>query len=146
MAVVPDPHRLAPIDVAVIGFTGDAFNGEIAPALLELVESGVVSIIDLVFVRKAADGSTSWIEVTEDEAPDAFGALADDPLDMLSDEDLSSIADELEPGTAAMVVVWENRWLGRLAGAIWDSGGFLISQDRIPHDVVVRAVTALQEQ
>lgn len=146
MVAIPDPERIAPVDVAVIGFEGDTFNGDIAPALLELVEAGVVFVIDLVFVRKALDGSTSWIEVSESDEASAFTGLANGQVDMLSDGDLAGIAEDLAPGTAAMVVVWENRWLSRLASAIFESGGFLVSQDRIPHDVVVTAIDALSDQ
>ncbi len=145
MAASNAPERVGPIDVAVIGFTGDTFNGEIAPALLDLVDKGIVAIIDLVFVRKAADGTTSWIEVEETDDVGPFAALIQQQFDLLSDNDLESIAQDLEPGTAAMVIVWENLWLSTLAGAIFDNGGFLISQDRIPAEVVALALADLQD-
>jgi hypothetical protein len=145
MADPKDPAATGPIDVAVIGFTGDTFNGEIAPALLDLVEQGIVSIIDLVFVRKDADGVTSWIEVGESDDVGPFAALVQEQFDLLSDDDLDTIAQELDPGSAAMIVVWENLWLSNLAGAILDNGGFLISQDRIPVEVVALALAALQD-
>ncbi len=145
MAATNAPERVGPIDVAVVGFIGDTFNGEIAPALLDLVDKEIVKIIDLVFVRKAPDGTTSWIEVEETDDVGPFATLIQEQFDLLSDNDLETIAEELEPGTAAMVVVWENLWLSTLAGAILDNGGFLISQDRIPAEVVALALAALQD-
>jgi hypothetical protein len=140
-----DPESMGPVDVAVIGFTGDAFNGEIVPALRELVEQETVRIIDLVFVRKAANGDTTVIEAMDAELDPAFAGLSDDQHDLLSDEDLEELAESLDPATAAMVIVWENSWAARFARAVRDSKGFLISQDRIPHEVVRAAVSALEE-
>jgi len=140
-----DVNVMGPVDVAVIGFTGDAFNGQIVPALSELVESGTVRIIDLVFIRKAANGDTTVIEAIDSELDPAFAGLSDNQHDLLSDEDLEELAESLDPATAAMVIVWENSWAARFAKAVRDSQGFLISQDRIPHEVVSEAIAALTE-
>jgi Family of unknown function (DUF6325) len=139
-----DAGAIGPVDVAVIGFVGDAFHGEIAPALRELVESGTVRIIDLAFVRKAADGATTALEIEDSETADAFRGLDDEQNDLLNEEDLQNIADSLEPATAALVIVWENSWAAKFASAIRDANGFLVSQDRIPHAVVAQAIEALQ--
>ena len=140
-----DVNVMGPVDVAVIGFTGDAFNGQIVPALSELVESGTVRIIDLVFIRKAANGDTTVIEAIDSELDPAFAGLSDNQHDLLSDEDLEELAESLDPATAAMVIVWENSWAARFSKAVRDSQGFLISQDRIPHEVVREAISALTE-
>jgi hypothetical protein len=144
MPVTIDPDAIGPVDVAVIGFVGDAFHGEIAPALRELVEAGTVRIIDLAFVRKSADGATSSVEVVDAEVAAAFAGLDDEQHDLLNDEDLMQIADSLEPATAALVIVWENRWAAHFSEAVRDANGFLVSQDRIPHASVVRAIEALK--
>ena len=140
-----DPDSMGPVDVAVIGFSGDAFNGQIAPALRDLVTSDTVRIIDLVFIRKSADSDTTVIEAMDPELDPAFVGLADEQHDLLSEADLEELAESLEPATAAMVVVWENRWAARLAKAVRDSQGFLVAQDRIPHEVVATAVASLED-
>jgi hypothetical protein len=139
-----DADAIGPVDVAVIGFIGDAFHGEIAPALRELAESGTVRIIDLAFVRKAADGATTALEIEDSEIADAFRGLDDEQNDLLSEEDLQNFADSLEPASAALVIVWENSWAAKFASAIRDANGFLVSQDRIPHAVVAHAIESLQ--
>jgi hypothetical protein len=144
-ALTLDADAMGPVDVAVIGFSGDAFNGQIAPALRELVESDTVRIIDLVFIRKGAEGDTTVIEAMDEELDPAFLGLADDQHDLLSEEDLVELSQSLDPATAAMVIVWENRWASRFARAVRDSRGFLISQDRIPHEIVRSAVASLAE-
>jgi Family of unknown function (DUF6325) len=143
MPISIDPDTIGPVDVAVIGFTGDGFNGEIAPALRDLADSGVVRIIDLAFVRKDADGNSMAVELEDANVADAFAGLDDEQQDLLSDADLDLIAESLEPATAALVIVWENSWAARFSGAVRRSNGFLVSQDRIPHEAVVRAIEAL---
>lgn len=145
MVVQLDAGAVAPIDIAVIGFDTDTFDGSIAPALAELVEAGTVRIIDLAFVRKGADGTTTFVELEDSGTAEAFACLGDADADMLSDEDLSLIADGLDVGTAALVIVWENLWLGGLATAIRANGGFLASQERVPHEIVVAAIAALDD-
>ena len=146
MPVTLDTDVIGPVDVAVIGFVGDAFNGEIAPALRDLSDSGTVRIIDLAFVRKAADGSVSAVEVSDADVAAAFAGLDDEQHDLLNDEDLLGIAERLEPATAALVVVWENCWAAPFARAVRKANGILVSQDRIPHADVVRAIEALKSE
>jgi hypothetical protein len=132
--------------VAVILFKGNEFNGDVAPALLDLSDSGIVRIIDLAFVRKDADESISYAEVADAQVADAFERLSDAQFDLLSDEDLNEIATELKAGSSALVIVWENSWAGRLAAAIRASHGQLMSQERIPRETVLRAIAALDEE
>jgi uncharacterized membrane protein len=143
MTKAVQPDTLGPVDVAVILFEGSAFNGDIAPAIADLHDQGVVRVIDLAFVTKDADGTTAVVEVEDDATADAFERINADPLDLLSDEDLNEAAAGLEPGSAALVVVWENLWAARLAGSIRESKGRLISLERIPHESVLRAIAAL---
>jgi len=143
MAGILDATSIGPVDVAVVGFEGDAFTGEIAPALMDLVEAGTVRIIDLAFIRKSADGEASFVEMVDSDVSDAYASLTDDQFDLLNDVDLESMADGLEPATAALVIVWENSWAARLSTAVRNSGGFLIAQERVPRENVVAAIEAL---
>ena len=146
MAVTIDPQAIGPVDVAVIGFAGDTFHGEIVPALADLVDSEVVRIIDLSFVAKAANGETAALEVFDSEIAAAFVGFDDDQHELLNEDDLELIAEGLEPATAALVIVWENRWAARFAEAVRNANGFLVSQDRIPHPTVVRGDRSTRER
>jgi len=137
---------MGPVDVAVILFEGNQFNGDVAPAIAELVDSGTVRVIDLAFVRKETDESISTVEVSEADVADAFKDINESQFDLLSDEDLSDIAGGLDPGSSALVVVWENSWAARMAAAVRASQGRVIDFERIPADRVVRAVAALNEE
>lgn len=141
-----DVDTIGPVDVAVILFEGNKFNGDVAPALSDLSDSGTVRIIDLAFVRKDDDESISYAEVADAQVADAFERLNDTQFDLLSDEDLNEIGAGLKAGSSALVIVWENSWAGRLAAAIRASHGQLISQDRIPRETVLRAIAALDEE
>lgn len=136
---------IGPVDVAVIAFEGSEFNGDVAPALAELHDSGTVRVIDLAFIRKEDDGSTSFLEVEDADVADAFATIVGQPFDLLSDEDLTEIASGLKSGSSAMVIVWENSWAARLAAAVRNSNGSLIAQERIPRENVMRAIAALDE-
>ncbi len=145
MAGLLQADRIGPVDVAVIAFDGNDFNGDIAPALADLQASGTVNVIDLAFVRKGADGSTAIVEVADDAVAAAFDRIADSQFDLLSEADLTDLARGLEPESAAMVVVWENSWAARFATAVRQSHGRVAMLERIPHENVERAITALEE-
>jgi hypothetical protein len=127
-------------------FVGNQFNGDVAPALQELNQSGVVHIVDLAFVLKDEDGTVSSLEVEDAELADVFSSVYGDQFDLLSDEDLALIGEKLDANSSALVVVWENSWAARLAAAFRDSHGTLLEQERIPRETVLRAVAALDEE
>jgi uncharacterized membrane protein len=143
---VLDANAIGPVDVAVIRFDTAEFSDDVAPALAELNRSGTVHIIDLAFVRKEADESVSCLEATDEHVARAFAGLADAQFDLLSDSDLDKIAEALDPGSAAMVIVWENSWAARLAAALRGSHGQVVAQERIPRESVLRAISALGEE
>lgn len=145
MARALGPDDIGPVDVAVIVFDDNEFNGEIAPALAELHDSGTVQILDLAFVAKGEDGKTVVIEVEDSSAAERFDGLSEE-LDLLNDEDLDYFAADLEPGTSALLVVWENTWAKRVAGAVRDNNGRLAGMMRIPHETVAAAINALQDE
>jgi len=146
MPVLLEADKLGPVDVAVIAFDGSDLSGDVAPALADLQTSGTVKVIDLAFVRKAADGSTSIVELADEPGARAFERLADTQVELLSEADLSDLAGGLAPDSAAMVVVWENTWAARFASAIRESHGRVAMIERIPQENVERAINALDEE
>lgn len=140
-----DLDTVGPVDVAVILFEDSQFNGDVAPALQRLHETGTVRIIDLALIARDAEDSVSIIEVEDSVVAAALAAIEEDPLDLLSEEDLTEMAMGLEIGSSALVLVWENTWAAEFAAAVRGSNGRLIVQDRIPREVVERAVLALDD-
>ena len=137
---------IGPVDVAVILFEGNQFNGEVAPAIIDLQQSGTVRILDLAFITKDADGTWAILEIADEAVEGAFQALLGEQFELLSDNDLEEIAADLGPESSALVIVWENTWAAQLASAIRGSNGQVIAMDRIPHEIVARAIAALDEE
>jgi uncharacterized membrane protein len=139
---------LGPIDYVLIEFPGSQFNGQIAPNIVELVNSGMIRLLDLVFVHKTSDGDIESLELS-DVAPVEAGELADADVGyagLLSDEDLHAAAEIVEPGSSALLLVWENTWAAPLATAIRESGGQLVSSGRIPVNAIMSALEASADE
>ena len=130
---------LGPVEYVVIGFPGSRFKGDIVPALRELVEGRTIRILDLVFVKKEADGTVVSFEYDALEKTPEFAALDGEAGGLLSDEDIAFAAEALEPDCSAALLVWEDRWAAPLADALRNAGGVLIDGERIPHDIVEAA-------
>ena len=133
---------VGPVDYVLIEFPGSQFNGQIAPNLVELVHGGTIRLLDLVFVHKTPDGDVESLELS-DVAPAEAGDLADVDVGyagLLADEDVEAAADVLEPGSSALLLVWENTWAAPLATAIRESGGQLVSSGRIPVNAILSAI------
>lgn len=135
---------VGPIDYVLIEFPGSQFNGQIAPGIVDLVQSETIRLLDLVFVHKAEDGSVESLELDQAapaEAADLSG-LDVGYAGLMTDEDLQAAADVLEPGSSALLLVWENTWAAPLATAIRESGGQLVASGRIPVNAILAAIEA----
>jgi hypothetical protein len=134
--------ELGPVDWIVIEFPGSQFNGEIAPALTDLVDRGLVRVLDLLIIRKEADGSVEGFELSdlaEDEAGGLRGFESELAM-LLSEDDVTAVAAALEPGSTAGVLVYENLWAAPFASAVRRSGGQLVASGRIPIQALLAAV------
>ncbi len=133
---------IGPVEYLVVAFPGNQFNGEIAPALRDLIDSGTIRVLDLAFVLKDADGSVVGAELEDagSEVMQAFDSLAIERGGLLNDDDLKDIGEALDPNSSAAILVWEDLWAQRFADAIADSGGVLVDIQRIPRDVVQAAI------
>ena len=135
---------LGPVELLVVSFPGNQFKGEIAPALRDLVESGTIRIIDLLFIQKGADGSVSELELDSlDEA--SFGALdplVDEVSGLISDEDVMKLAEGIPPNSSVAALLFENTWATRFVEAMRRANGKLELIDRIPREAVEEAVRA----
>lgn len=125
---------LGPLEYTVIGFEGNNFDGSIADELSRVVDSGVISVVDLVFVGKGEDGHLRIVELDNKEDPrfDAFSPMLEGLTGLLTEEDIQQIGDDLEPDTSALVIMFEHRWAVRLKEAMINAGGFLVARETIP--------------
>ncbi|HEU5062283.1 MAG TPA: DUF6325 family protein [Solirubrobacterales bacterium] len=137
--------EMGPIDYILVEWPGRQPNGEVAPHLVDLVDRGLIRILDLAFIAKDEDGSVAGIEI-EDLGDGAAGleVFAGASSGLLSDDDLGEAANALEPGTSAALLVFENTWAAPFAAAVRRSGGQLVASGRIPADDVLAALDAAE--
>src|SRR3954451_15013075 len=121
--------ELGPIDIVIIGYRPDApMRGDAVPLLLDLVDAGIIRVLDVLFVRKDADGTFSGFDA-RDLSEEHVGDLAifeGASSGLLREDDVQAVAGTIEPGTAAVVLVYENRWAGPFAAAVRRNGGRLL--------------------
>ena len=148
MDEVDDVDELGPIDWIVIEFPGSKFNGQIAPALRDLVERDLIRVLDLLVLKKDADGSLEAFELSDLDVGE-IGELRtyESELAMvLSEEDVTSLAAAVEPGSSAAVLVWENTWAAPFGSAVRRSGGQLVASGRIPIQAMLAAIEADEKE
>jgi hypothetical protein len=133
-----------PIDFVLIEFSADRLTGRAAQALLDLVDKGIVALYDVLVVGKTDDGSTYAVDLADDvERVGGFADLAGVRSGLLSDEDMQEAAATMQPGTLAVLIVYENTWAVPFVAAAMESGGELIAGARIPAQDVMDALDAL---
>jgi len=142
-----DVEELGPVDYIVVEFPGSKFNGEIAPALKDLVDRGIIRVLDIVILQKDDKGTLEVAELSDlDESE--VGSIRDYETELamlLSEDDVIAVAEAIEPGTTAAVLVWENKWAVPFATAVRHSGGLLVASGRIPIQAIAAAIEADDE-
>ncbi len=142
-----DVEEMGPIDYIVIEFPGNKFTGEAFPALMELVDRGLIRILDLLFIRKELDGSTAALSIQDlgDEDTDFDVKVFEGASSgLLGDDDIAEAAEAIEPGSSAGLLVYENVWAAPFAVAVRRSGGQLVASGRIPVQAIMASLDALE--
>jgi hypothetical protein len=140
---------LGPIDYIVVGFKGNNFDGSIVDELAKAVKSGVIRVVDLVFVMKDAKGEVLVGELEDQpkEFKDAFGDLSiTSDMPLFTESDINTIAENMKNDTAAGVLIIEQLWAKGLKKALLDAGGMLLAEGRIHPDNVEAAVKDLEKE
>jgi hypothetical protein len=140
-------EALGPVDVVVIGFSPDApMTGDAIPLLMDLVDRGIVRVLDVLFVTKEADGGIAGFTATDltSESVGDFAIFEGASSGLLGDEDAAKAGDAIEPGTSAVMIVYENRWAAPFAAAVRRNGGELVAHTRIPLEDLVAALDAAE--
>jgi len=137
--------EMGPIDYILVEWPGRQPNGEVAPHLVDLVDRGLIRILDLAFIAKDEDGTVRGLEIA-----DVGGEVAELSVfegassGLLSDEDVEEAGVAMEPGASAALLVFENAWAAPFATAVRRSGGQLAASGRIPVEDVLAALDAAE--
>lgn len=140
-----DDIEIGPIDYLLVEWPGRRPEGQIAPQLVDLVDRGLIRILDLAFLVKDEDGTIAAVEIS-----DLGGEVAELSIfegassGLLDEEDHGEAGAALEPGTSAALIVYENTWAAPFATAVRRSGGQLVAAGRIPIEDVLTALDAVE--
>ena len=138
--------EMGPIDYIVLEWPGRQPTGEVAPLILDLVDRGIIRILDIAFMVKDEDGTVAAIDLGRRgrrRAPASPSSKARRPA-CSARRTSQEAAAALEPGTSAAVLVWENRWAAPVAVALRKSGGQLVASGRIPVQAILASLEALE--
>ena len=138
---------LGPIDIVVIAYpAGAPMTGDAVPLLVDLVDRGIIRVLDAMFVIKEEDGTFSGFQATDlsNDSVGDFTAFEGASSGLLGDEDVATAADAIEPGTAAVMIVYENRWAAPFAAAVRRNGGRLVDFQRIPMQELIASLDAAE--
>lgn len=138
--------EMGPIDYVLIEWPGRQPTGEAVPHLVDLVDSGIIRLLDLAFITKDEDGNVAGVEISEvGDQVEEMKVFEGVSSGLLSDDDVSEAAEALDPGTSAALLVYENSWAGPFAAAVRRSGGQLVATGRIPVQALLAALEAAEE-
>jgi len=136
--------EMGPIDYVVVEFPGNRMTGEGFPLLVDLVDRGLIRILDLLFVRKEEDGSVVGLEIADLTGDGALDLAVFEGVSsgLLGQDDLDEAGAALEPGSSAGILVYENLWAAPFATALRRGGAQLVASGRIPVPAVLAALDA----
>jgi hypothetical protein len=141
-----DLEEIGPIDYLVVEFPGSRMTGEGLPLLVDLVDRGIIRVLDLVFVKKELDGSVKGMAIADLDHDGTLDLAVFEGASsgLLDQDDLDEAGTVLEPGSSAGLLVYENRWAAPFAAALRRGGGQLVASGRIPVQALLAALDATE--
>lgn len=139
---------MGPVDYLVLEFPGNRMTGQGLPMLLDLVDRGIIRILDLAFVTKGTDGSIAGIAITDLDADGELDVAVFEGArsGLVDDDDLAEAGSVLEPGNSAGVLVYENLWAAPLARELRRGGAQLVASGRVPVQALLASIEAAEAQ
>jgi hypothetical protein len=137
--------EMGPIDYLVIEWSGDARpDGKAAPIVFDLVDRGIIRVLDFALIAKDDDGNVAGIELSEHAGAAELSYFEGASSGLIGDDDVAEAGAALEPGSLAAILVYENTWAGPFAAALRRSGAELVAGGRIPVQALIAALDAAE--
>jgi Family of unknown function (DUF6325) len=139
--------EIGPIDYLVVEWPpGQKPTGEALPLLVDLVDRGLIRILDLVFVQKEDDGSVVRVDLKDLGSDPELTIFEGASSNVLGDDDYREAATAIEPGASAALLVYENTWAAPFATAVRRGGAQLVATGRIPTNALLAALDELDRE
>jgi hypothetical protein len=142
-----DLEEMGPVDYLVIEFPGSRMTGEGLPLLVDLVDRGIIRLLDLTFVKKELDGSVRGVTIADLDEDGKLDLAVFEGVSsgLLGQDDIDEASGALEPGSSAALLIYENTWAAPLATALRRGGAQLVAGGRIPVQAILAALDAAEQ-
>jgi uncharacterized membrane protein len=130
---------LGPIELFVIGFPENNFTGQIQEKLQDLIDQEIITLVDGLFITKDSAGEVTCVEIEQVDVDESIAQLAsflEDGDGLLNEEDVDDIGAGLEPDSSALALIFEHTWIKPVRDAVFDAGGVVMANVRVPGAVV----------
>jgi hypothetical protein len=143
--VDPVLEEMGPIDFLLIEWPTGEPTGEVAAIVVDLVDRGIIRVLDIAFMAKGEDGSVTGLEISDlGEKVEELRVFEGASSGLVGDEDVAEAGAALKAGATGALLVFENRWAAPFAMAVRRTGGQLVANGRIPVQSVLAALDALE--
>jgi len=140
-----ETSALGPVSYLIVEFPGSKMTGEGFPLLLDLVDRGIIRILDLMFITRDANGSTRVVNLSDLDRDGTYDLAVFDGASsgLLSESDVADAGAVIEPGSSAGILLFENRWATAFVQALRKGDAQLVAAGYIPLDSIVEALDAV---
>jgi uncharacterized membrane protein len=139
-----EEHRMGPVEYMIMTFPTTTIDVGVGPAVQDLVDRGLIAVLDMLVVARDADGSVASLEADDESGLASLTVIDGEVGGFISDDDIDYVGDALVPGSCALVLVCEDRWATPLADVLRASGGLLYEGARVPADLVDAAIADIE--
>jgi len=128
--------RYGPVELYLVGFDGDRPSPGVLDALTDVLDGGLVRLLDFVIVSRSEAGEVTVTEIEDETAQHRLSGVELTATGLVADEDVTEFAELIPPGTSAALVALELAFARTLADRLAASGGVVLRSERIPAPVV----------